>query len=98
MRTPRIYVDFNEMASKTEVLLSQGDAVTDSDGNVVSLSEGMELAVYSHDIDDDGKQDNLIAEGIAVRNHHGGWTAAALWLLRINDQGIRHQSDVRDAE
>jgi hypothetical protein len=93
MSLPRIYVDFNEMPSANEVLLSNADSRADSAGNVITLVEGMALAVYSDDFDDDGKQDNLVAEGVALRNLHGGWTSTATWLLKISERGIRHESD-----
>lgn len=95
MCTPRLYVDFNEMVSHDEVLLSQTDTKSDSFGNMVTLVEGMHLWVYSDDTDSSGRRDNLIAEGLVVRNHHGGWTSAAKWSLRINERGIHHESDDR---
>ncbi len=95
MNPPRIYVDFNEMPSQSEVLLAKGDAAVDSAGNSISLTEGMEVSVYSEDCDEIGRQDNLIAEGIVVRNGHGGWTSAAKWLLKIDARGVRHESDER---
>lgn len=93
MNLPRVYVDFNEMPTEDEVLLSKEDSKADSSGTVIEFAEGMVVAVYSEDFDEDGNQDNLIAEGTAQRNHHGGWTSAAKWLLKINDRGIRHESD-----
>jgi hypothetical protein len=97
MHTSRIYVDFNEMPSNDEVLLSQGDTTADALGNLVVLIEGMRLAVYSDDQDENGEPDNLIAEGVALRNHHGGWTNTARWLLKVNERGIRHESDEASA-
>lgn len=93
MNTPRIYVDFNEMPSREEVVLSQSDTKADARGNPVVLTEGMRLTVYSDDQDENGKPDPLIAEGVVLRNHYGGWTSAAKWLLKINERGIRHESD-----
>ena len=60
------------MLSFDEVLLSQGDTTVDALGNIVDLAEGMQLAVYSDDQDQNGERDNLIAEGVALRNRHGG--------------------------
>lgn len=45
------------------------------------------------DQDSSGKPDNLIAEGVATRNHHGGWTTAARWVLKIDKPGIHHESE-----
>jgi hypothetical protein len=96
MIQPRIAVDFNEMPAKDEVLLSKEDSKADSSGNTVVLTEGMAVAVYCEDFDVEGRQDNLIAEGLAQRNHHAGWAAAAKWLLKIDEKGVRRESDERN--
>lgn len=91
MDESRVYVDFNEMPSSNEVLLSQLDSKPASDGNVVTFIEGQRVGVYSDDLDEHGHLCKLIADGVAIRNQYGGWTAAARWLLRIDDRGIRHE-------
>jgi hypothetical protein len=53
----------------------------------------MRVHVYSDDVDDDGRVDNLIADGVVERNIASGWTAAAKWCCRIDTNGIRHESD-----
>jgi hypothetical protein len=75
------------------VLLSKTDAKEDSSGTAVTLFEGLHVHVYSDDVDDDGRVDNLIADGVVERNTAGGWTAAARWSCRIDANGIRHESD-----
>jgi len=98
MDESRIYVDFNEMPTANEVLLSKSDTKVDSSGKTVRFVEGMPVSVYMDDHDEHGSPDNLIAKGIARRNHHGGWTAAARWLLVISECGIRHESEERPHE
>jgi len=49
--------------------------------------------VYMDDCDENGNPDRLIAKGNAMRNCNGGWTAAARWLLKIDEDGIRHESE-----
>lgn len=93
MKEPRICVDFNEMVSHNEVLLSQGDRKIDSAGNEVQFIEGMQISVYMADEDEVGKTDNLIANGIAQRSRNGSWTSAARWILVIDGDGIRHESE-----
>lgn len=95
MSEHRICVDFNEMPTSNEVLLSQFDTKVDSGGETVQFVDGMFVSVYMDDQDEHGNPDRLIAEGIARRNYHGGWAAAACWLLTISDRGIRHESDER---
>ena len=93
MDRPRLYVDFNEMIEENLVLLSKEDEKIDSGGAVVKLTEGLRVYVYMDDIDENGKPDNLLAEGVAERNTRGGWSAAAKWCCRIDDSGIRRASD-----
>ena len=95
MDKPKIRVDFNELAGNI-VLLSQSDTKTDSDGNLVTLHEGMWVTVYDED-EEDGQPDNLIAEGIVVPNplvkEHPAW-AHVKWCCRIDQNGIKHESDL----
>lgn len=67
MDKARIYVDFNELVDENTVLLSKDDTKTDTDGNIITFYEGMPVSIYSDDLDDNGKEDYLIAEGIAVK-------------------------------
>jgi len=76
------------------VLLSKGDTKTDSHGNIVHLSEGSPIAIYMDDADENGKPDNLIAEGIVEGNKViTGWSSTVKWCCRIDAKGIRHESD-----
>src|SRR3712207_599017 len=92
MKTARIYVDFNEMISNDEVLLSRHDSTMDSEGKLITLFEGMPIGVYSDDLDEEGKPDKLIADGVAMRNT-SGWMEEVRWLLKIDQRGVRHESD-----
>ena len=64
---PRIYVDFNEMVDQDLVLLSRDDQKQDSAGNMVTLTEGLRVYVYTPDSDETGAPANLIATGTARR-------------------------------
>ena len=72
MNRPRILVDFNELVTPDELLLSKGDAVVDSKGNTIVLSEDSCVYVYCEEFNKFGERDNLIADGFATRNFHGG--------------------------
>ena len=98
MNESRIYVDFNEMPSEHEVVLSKGDSKPDSTGRFVHFVEGMHIAVYMDDEDKNGKPDNLVAEGVACLNHYKDWAAGPRWLLKISKRGIRHESDDQRSE
>ena len=93
MDRPRILVDFNELVTPNLLLLSKKDIKQDSDGNDVSLSEGIRVHVYEIDCDDDGRPAALVAEGIVELNDpaiNGHWTKAVKWCCRIDAKGIYH--------
>ena len=91
---PLFYVDFNELMEFDVVLLSQTDLKKDAGGNNIQLIEGLRIAIYSDDIGDDGRPDNLVAEGVVIRNRYTGHFPHVKWCCRIGPEGIRHQSDL----
>jgi hypothetical protein len=95
MQRPVFYVDFNEMVDLNTVLLSAGDTKIDASGVSVQLQEGMPVSVYMDDRDENGNVDNLIADGLVVRNATSDWSAHVKWCCRIDGNGIRRQSDDR---
>ena len=93
MDRPRLYVDFNEMVEANLVLLAQEDRKVDSAGNMVVLAPGLMVHVYMDDVDEDGRDDPLIADGVVERSPGAGWTAPARWCCRIDSNGIRRASE-----
>jgi hypothetical protein len=91
---PLFYVDFNELMEIDVVLLSQTDVQKDVHGNDIELVEGLPIAIYSDDIGADGQPDNLVAEGVVIRNKYTGTFPHVKWCCQIGPEGIRHQSDL----
>ena len=94
MSLPTFHVDFNELVRPDLVLLSKVDQRNDSNGNPVTLVEGMRVRVWEIDIGDDGQRDDLVATGVAVRNQECGWSKHVKWCCLIDAPGIRHQSGI----
>jgi hypothetical protein len=94
MSRPTFHVDFNELVDCDLVLLSQKDEREDSDGNFVTLIEGMRVKVWEEDFNDVGERDDLIATGVVVLNKEKGWSQHVKWCCRIDAPGIRHQSEI----
>lgn len=97
MDKARIYVDFNELVNENTVLLSKNDTTADSDGNIITFYEGMPVSIYSDDVDDNGEEDNLFAEGIAVKidlSAYGNWKNIK-WCCCIDENGIIHESKLK---
>lgn len=96
MDKARLCVDFNELVAHDVVLLSKCDSKTDSQGNLITFHEGMSVSIYSHDISNDGQPDNLIAEGIAIKQDltdYPTWQHVK-WCCRIDSNGVLHESDL----
>ena len=98
MNEPRIYVDFNELIESNLVLLSKTDVKLDSDGNKISLSEGLLVKIYDDDIDEKNQEDNLVASGKVEINTFGSWTSNCKWNCRIDSDGIRNESELNKEE
>ena len=79
------------------VLLSADDTKMDSQGNEITFYEGMPVSIYSDDVDEDGKADNLVAEGTAIRldlSQYPAWKHVK-WCCRIDEKGIMNESDLQ---
>lgn len=90
---PMLYVDFNELLEPDLVLLSATDTKIASNGEVVSMHSGLEVAIYMGDADEHGNPDNLMATGVVEANQDTGWSAHVKWCCRIDTKGTRHQSE-----
>lgn len=90
---PLFYVDFNELIERDVVLLSQTDIKKDAGGHDIELVEGLPIAIYSDDVGENGQPDNLVAEGVVIRNRYTVHSHVK-WCCRIGPQGIQHQSDL----
>ncbi len=93
MNESKIQIDFNAMIDCDLVLLSKTDFKKDAIGNTIELKEGMKICVYMDDEDEFGKPDNLIAYGTVEENNSGAFKTCK-WNIRIDKNGIRHESEL----
>ncbi len=98
MSPPRIYADFQNLDDSNRLKLTCAGTIRDLKRQAVELREGLLLALYTDDADDQGRPDELRAEGTAHYNaEEGCWVAAIDWsALRhaSNDApGDRHPPD-----
>lgn len=88
---PRIWLDFNELCAVDEhskapiYLFSQGNIVNDAYGNDVELYEGMAVSLFDEDIDDQGRPDAILADGIVIRNFLAQYPMVK-WLVRLTER------------
>jgi hypothetical protein len=89
----KLRADFNGLFSQI-LCLSHHDIAMDSDGHAVELREGTLITAFDEDIDDDGSRDDLIASGTVERAPEWLECHGSRWVLRIDESGVRHQSDI----
>ena len=78
------------MIARNIVLLSKDDTGMDSQGNKILFYEGMPVSIYQDDIDENGKPDNLIGEGIAVKTDIGKYPhyEHVKWIPQLYQKAI----------
>lgn len=96
MKRPIFHIDFNHMIEPDLVILSSKDGTLDASGATVLLTEGLQVTVCMDDLDENGKIDNLIANGTVEKSlaSASDWSSWAKWCCRIDDDGIRPQSEI----
>ena len=102
MDKPYFSVDFNEMIDANTVLLSAGDWRIDAGGVIVQLREGMLVRVYMDDLRENGKIDNLVANGVVTKKHIGGVDSERKVVLsnrqRWYSTGVEKKRDPSESE
>jgi hypothetical protein len=63
--------------------------------NLVTLRTGMVLTAFDEDADEHGNRDDLIASGIVEPSPPWLRCNGSRWTLRIDQHGVRHESDLQ---
>ena len=96
MSSVRMQADFNGLFGEL-LCLSHRDSELDAEGNAVVLEAGMLVTAFDEDLDNDGKRDDLIASGTVEPSPDWLQCKGSRWVLRIDQHGVRHESDLRSA-
>lgn len=86
-------VDFNELMDYDLVLFSQKDERENVCRELITLYEGLKVNIYMDDGDDEGNRDDLVASGYVTANETGYYPYVK-WCCRIDEKGIRSESEV----
>ena len=89
----RLQADFNGLFGDVLCLSHSGTARDDS-GNIVQLSAGMIVIAFDHDVNERGERDDLVASGTVEPSPEWLRCKGSRWVLRIDEAGVRNQSDV----
>jgi hypothetical protein len=90
----RVWADFNGLFGEL-LCLSHKDTCADADGNVVTLQTGMVLTAFMEDPTEDGSPNDLIASGTVEPSPESLHCLGSRWVLRIDRNGVRHESDLK---
>lgn len=87
MDHPRVYADFQNLDDDNCLRLTCTGTQRDLQRQALELHEGMTLTLYTDDATDDGRPDELFADGVVHFNE-----AENCWVAAIDWQAIRHAS------
>ncbi len=88
MNHPRIYADFQNTDDENRLRLTCAGTRDDLRRLGLELARGLVLTFYSDDADDQGRPDELRAEGMVDYDEDQG-----CWVASIDWGAIRHASD-----
>jgi hypothetical protein len=88
MVKPRIYADFHNADPKGRIRLNCIGTMEDLSRQQVELREGLVLTLYADDLDNKGRLDELLTDGVvSFSEEEHCWVAAIDWAA------IHHASD-----
>src|SRR5579871_3260234 len=90
MTTPIIFADFQNLDDLNRLRLTCSGTRQDLDRQGIQLRDGLVLTVYMDDADDEGRPDELLAEGVVHFNE-----TERCWVAAIDWSAIRHASEER---
>jgi hypothetical protein len=90
----RVRADFNGLFEEL-LCLSHKDTCEDALGNLVTLRAGMVLTAFDEDADGHGNRDDLIASGTVEPSPEWLSCRGSRWVLRIDTNGVRHESELQ---
>jgi hypothetical protein len=93
MRKQRLKADFNGLFGNI-LCLSHEDYCLDQNGQKVFLSSGMRITAYDEDTNEKGERDDLIASGVVGPSPDWLQCRGSRWILRIDEKGVRNESEV----
>ncbi len=92
MHLVKVRADFNGLFGEL-LCLSHGATCIDESGAEVELRPGMIVTAFDDDSDEHGQRDDVLATGTVERSPDWLQCNGSKWVLRIDEHGVRHQSD-----
>ena len=89
----RLQADFNGLFGDI-LCLSHSDTSVDENGAIVELRAGLVVTAFDQDEDERGERDDLVASGTVERSPWSLRCRGSKWILRIDNNGVRHESEI----
>ncbi len=88
MTGAKVYADFHNLDDHNRLRLTCAGTAADLARQGIQLREGLVLTLYMDDADDEGRPDELLAEGVVHfdKEEHG-------WVAEVDWSAVRHASD-----
>jgi hypothetical protein len=86
---PRIYADFQKLDGRGRAVLTCRGTTEDLKKLGIELQEGLNVILYSDDLDARGNPDDLEVEAVVEFDRDD-----ACWVARFDAGGFRHASDM----
>ena len=90
MSNPKVYADFQNLDDENRLRLTCAGTWEDLEQQHIHLQPGSVLTFYMDDADDEGRPDELLADG-TVRYSE----VEQCWVAEIDWNALRHASDDR---
>jgi hypothetical protein len=88
MAAPKVYADFHNLDDSNRVRLTCAGTLADLSRQEIELREGLRLALYMDDADDNGQPDELLVEGAAQY-----CPEEQLWVVSVDWDTVRYASE-----
>ena len=88
MTRPKVYADFQNLDEANRLKLTCVGTLEDLARQGIELRDGLCLTLYTDDADDQGRADDLLADGVVQFNQ-----AEHCWVAAIDWSAIRHASE-----
>jgi len=96
MSSVKLQADFNGLFGDV-LCLSHNDSEVDQEGRTVVLRDGISVTAFDEDQDKDGNREYVVASGIVEAAPYWLQCKGSRWVLRIDKRGVRHESELREA-
>jgi hypothetical protein len=88
MDTQRVYADFQKLDDDNRLILTCRGTLQDLQRHGIQLREGLHLTLYTDDADEEGRSDELRADGVVHFDE-----SARRWVATIDWNRLWHASE-----